>query len=383
MSLLKVVARLVALVLALLIVAAPLVAGYLYWRARHPGQSGGGNAAIVAPQQPGGIERALLGIYLGTKDAEIKRPAGNNPTPVKFTVFPGDTAEEIGANLKAYGLITDAELFRQLVKYQGVGQNLQAGEYELAATMSMEEVIAALQRSTLREARVTLREGWRLEQMAEVIAAAGVSTYDELVRVMRAGKYDESVLAAKPTGVSLEGYLYPDTYRLDMRWPAEQVVQLLVRTMDSRFTGAMRQQASAAGLTVHEALTVASLVEREAVLAAERPIVASVYLNRLRADMALEADATVQYALGYDAAQKRWWPNIQLDQLRTTESPYNTYLRRGLPPGPICSPSLASLQAVLQPAKTDYLFYYAKGDGSHAFARTFDEHLENQRKYQR
>ena len=99
--------------------------------------------------------------------------------------------------------------------------------------------------------------------------------------------------------------------------------------------------------------------------------------------MALEADATVQYALGYDDTQKRWWPNIQLQQLRTTESPYNTYLRRDLPPGPICGPSLASLQAVLQPAKTDYLFYYAKGDGSHAFAKTFEEHLDNQKKYQK
>lgn len=381
-TVLKALARLVALVLALCIIAAPLLAGFRYWQSRRTAAAAG-HPPVTAGGQPAGLEHTVLGIYLGTKDADIKRPAGTNPTPVKFTVFPGDTAEQIGKNLEAYGLITDADLFRQLVKYQGVGENLQAGEYELRATMTMEEVIDALQRSTLREARVTVREGWRLEEIAQAIADAGVARYDDLLRVMRSGKYDESVLSSKPASASLEGYLYPDTYRLDIRWPAEQVVQLLIKTMDTRFSGAMRQQAAAAGLTMHEALTVASLVEREAVLASERPIVASVYLNRLAKDMALEADATVQYALGYDAAQKRWWPNIQISQLRSVESPYNTYLRRDLPPGPICSPGLASLQAVLQPAKTDYLFYYAKGDGSHAFAKTFEEHLENQRKYQR
>lgn len=379
---LKALARIVALLLALAIIAAPLVGGYLYWRSRRVAPATG-SVPVITGDQPAGLERTVLGVYLGTKEAEIKRPAGANPTPVKFTVFPGDTAEDIGNNLEAYGLITDADLFRQLVKYKGVGENLQAGEYELRATMTMEEVIDALQRSTLREARVTLREGWRLEEIAQAIADAGISTYDDLLRVMRTGKYEESVLADKPASVSLEGYLYPDTYRLDMRWSAERAVQLLLQTMDSRFSGAMRQQATKAGLTMHEALTIASLVEREALLAAERPIVASVYLNRLEEGMALEADATVQYALGYDATQKRWWPNIKLEQLRTTESPYNTYLRRDLPPGPICSPGLASLQAVLQPAQTDYLFYYAKGDGSHAFAKTFEEHLENQKKYQR
>ena len=105
-------------------------------------------------------------------------------------------------------------------------------------------------------------------------------------------------------------------------------------------------------------------------------MIASVYLNRMAKNMPLEVDATVQYALGYDKTQQRWWPLITVDQFRTTESPYNTYLHRDLPPGPICSPGLASIQAVLQPAKSDYLFYFAKGDGSHVFAKTFEEHLQ-------
>ncbi len=375
--------RVVVLVLALLIVAAPLVGGYLFLKNRRttPAASSGAPSTVVA--KPEGLERTLLGVYLGMKDADIKRPAGSNGTAVKFIVSAGDTAEEIALNLKAYGLIGDAELFRQLVKYQGVGANLQAGEYELQQTMTMEDVVAALQRNRQFEVRVTIREGWRLEQTAQVLADNGVSTYDELMKAMNTARLAYGVLSDKPGAVSLEGYIYPDTYQMNPRWSADQVVDLLVSTLDRRFTPEMRQQATARKLTIHQALTVASLVEREAMLASERPIVASVYLNRLAKNMALEADATVQYALGYDKTQQRWWPIIQLSQLRSTESPYNTYLRRDLPPGPICSPGLASIQAVLQPAKSNYLFYYAKGDGSHAFAITFEEHLENQKKYQK
>ncbi len=366
---------------AVLLLATPIVAVHLFLQARQPSTPASATAPLVVGKKSGGIERSILGAYLGLKDADIHRPVGTNPTPVKFIVSVGDTADDISRNLQAYGLITDAALFKQLVKYRGVAQNLQAGEYELAATMTMDDIIVALQRSRQNEVRVTVREGWRLEQIAEVLSSNGVSTYDALLKVMRTGKFDAGVLSGKAADVSLEGYLYPDTYQMDPRWVAEKVVDLLISTMDSRFTPAMRQQATARGLTIHQVLTIASLVEREAVLASERPHVASVYLNRIARDMALEADATVQYALGYDKAQQRWWPQISLDQLRTTQSPYNTYLRRDLPPGPICSPGLASIQAVLQPSKSDDLFYFARGDGSHVFARTFEEHLENQKKY--
>jgi UPF0755 protein len=373
--------RAVFVVVAVLIVALPVVGVYVFLKSRQAAAPASAGAPLVVGEKSGSVERSLLGAYLSLKDAEIHRPMGTNPTPVKFIVSAGDTADDIARNLQAYGLISDADLFKQLVKYEGVAQNLQAGEYELAQTMAMDEIMVALQRSRQNEVRVTVREGWRIEQIADVLSSNGVSTYDALLKAMRSSQFDASVLSGRPADVSLEGYLYPDTYQMDPRWSAEQVIDLLVRTMDSRFTPAMRQQAAARSLTIHQVLTLASLVEREAVLASERPMVASVYLNRMAKNMALEADATVQYALGYDKTQQRWWPQITLGQLRTTESPYNTYLRRDLPPGPICSPGLASIQGVLQPAKSDYLFYYAKGDGSHVFARTFEEHLENQKKY--
>jgi len=375
-------------VLALAIVAAPVAGVYVFFRSRQPGPDKPAAVPVAPPAgEPSGriedVERTLLGIYLGMKDKDIKRPAGSDPTPVTFVVREGETAETIAQHLAAAGLITDAALFRQLVKYQGVGENLQAGEYQLRATMTMEEVVAALQRSRQREVRVTVQEGWRIEQIAEALAAAGLARAEDLLKAMRAGKYDYSILRDRPAGATLEGYLFPDTYLVDPRWQADQIVGVLVATMDRRFTPAMRQQATERGLNAHKVLTIASLVEREAVMQSERPLIAAVYLNRLDKGMALEADSTVQYALGYDKTQQRWWPNLSIEQLRQVESPYNTYLHRDLPPGPICSPGLSSIQAVLQPAKTDYLFYYAKGDGSHVFARTFEEHLENQRKYQK
>jgi UPF0755 protein len=380
----KRIARAFVIVFALMIIIAPLAGIVVILRSRTPSpEPGTAGAVTVGKPSSGGLERSLIGMYLNLHDADLHRPAGNDATPVKFVVNAGDSADIIGRNLQTAGLITDAELFRQYVKYQGVGENLQAGEYELEATMTMEQVVVALQKSRRQEVRVTVREGWRLEQIADMLSQNGLSTSDDLLKVMRSGKFDETILSARPAGVSLEGYLYPDTYQMDPRWTPEQIVDLLLNTMDKRFTPAMRQQATAQKLTVHQVLIIASIIERETAVASERPLIASVYLNRIAKNMPLEADPTVQYALGFDKAQQRWWPQITADQYRSTASPYNTYLSRDLPPGPICSPAQSAIDAVLQPAKSDYLYYLAKGDGTHVFARTFDEHLDNQKKYQK
>jgi len=298
-------------------------------------------------------------------------------------VRPGDTAEVIGRNLAAQGLINDAELFRQVVKYWGVGSRLEAGEYQLRATMTMEEIIEILQHSRATTRRLTVREGLRLEEVAEVVATAGLGTASDFIAAAQMWTGAYPILRDRPAGQGLEGYLYPDTYDVDLRWGPDQVVDLMVRTLDQHFTPQMRQQATARGLTIHQVLTLASLVERETVVARERTIIAGVYLNRWRAGMRLEADPTVQYALGYQKNQKTWWKSPLLLADLDIASPYNTYRVNGLPPGPICNPGLASIKAVLEPAATDYLFFVATGDGSHAFAKTLEEHLENIRKYQK
>jgi UPF0755 protein len=370
--------RIVAFVLALAVMLGIVAGGvwFVYTTLRAPAGSASGPSLDR-------LESLFLGIYLEMRRGDVESPAGTDPQQVPFTVYPAETPADIGRHLQAQGLIRDAELFRLLVKQRGVGERLEAGEYELQATMTMDEIINKLQRGRLRTTTITIPEGWRLEQVAEYLGQQNIGNPQDFLRLARSNQFDSGFawLRERPAGSTLEGYLFPDTYQIDATATISDVILLLLQNFDRRVTPQMRQQAAATKYSLYEVLTIASLVEREAVKAEERPLIASVYLNRLDKDMALEADSTVQYALGYQPEKNTWWRRLSVDQLRQVESPYNTYLHRGLPPGPICSPGLASIQAVLQPAQTDYLYYYAKGDGSHAFARTFEEHLENQQKY--
>jgi UPF0755 protein len=194
---------------------------------------------------------------------------------------------------------------------------------------------------------------------------------------------DHPLLADRPAGASLEGYLFPDTYRLPAQATPEDLLTRMLDNMQGRLPIGWEGMGSAQGLTFYELLTVASIVEREAVVPEERPTIASVYLNRLQEGMYLQADPTVQYAMGYQPETGQWWKTpVTLEEYENVNSPYNTYLYPGLPPGPICSPGADSILAVLQPAQTPYLFFVARGDGSHVFAETLEEHERNIQLYQ-
>jgi UPF0755 protein len=186
-----------------------------------------------------------------------------------------------------------------------------------------------------------------------------------------------SILKDKPARRSLEGYLFPNTYQVPPHYSGKAFARYMVSTLDKDFTPQMRRRAAAEHLSVFQVLTLASIVEREARVPQERPTIASVYLNRLKIGMKLQADPTVQYTVGTPA---NWWPLLRTDQLQTP-GPYNTYAHAGLPRGPIASPGLSSILAVLHPAPTKYLYFVAKGHGRHAFARTYDEQLANQQRY--
>ncbi len=371
----------VVMVLATLVACGGLVASRL--APAQPVTAPGGTPSTSPNGSGGGLEGQLLAIYLALRGGDVNRPAGTDDTTVTFAVRSGDTTTVIGDRLQAAGLVRDAEVFRLYVRSQGADGKLEAGDYRLRSTMSVAEIATVLRHAKAAASTVTLREGLRAEETADVLAAGTSQSSAGLLAVMKTGRFDYAALKDKPAAASLEGYLFPDTYEIAATATPTQVVDLLLKTFDQRVTAAMRQQAAARQQTIFQVLTVASLVEREAQLASERPIIASVYLNRLAKGMALEADSTVQYALGYDSKGKTWWRTLALDDLRRDAGPYSTYLNRGLPPGPICSPGLASIQAVLAPAKTDYLYYYAKGDGSHAFARTFEEHQQNMKTYGR
>ena len=317
---------------------------------------------------------------------EVITPAGDDPTPVRFVVKPGETAGGIATRLEKEGLITDARLFKAYVRFYRLDANLEAGEHTLRQTMTMEEVAHELLHARLREIQITIVPGWRLEQIAEMLGEETSISPEEFLLIARTGVFNYSFLADRPPGASLEGYLMADTYRISANSDARSLIERLLETFDQRVTPQMRRDAQARGLSLHQVVTLASIVEREALLDEERPIIASVYLNRLaeklpEADGYLRADPTFQYVRGYDPQTGRWWAPFNVDDVKAIDSPYNTFLHKGLPPGPICSPSLASIKAVIYPADTEYLYFYAKGDGSHAFAKTYEEHLRNQALY--
>jgi UPF0755 protein len=342
----------------------------------------------------------LLAAYLAGNQDALRHPAATIERPMQFVVQPGSTARKIAENLQNAGLITDARLFEAYVRVNGLASNLQAGVYTLSPSMTPVEIAETLQHAVAPSISVTIPEGWRLEQTADWLSASGTLDGEEYRRLASdsgwrpAADGGSSAPAAYnfldllPTGATLEGYLYPDTYELTKERATAQA--LLSRQLDNfaRLVMSDYEQAVADGstdLSLHDVVTLASIVEREAVIDDERPVIAGVYLNRLADNMKLEADPTVQYAMGYQAATGQWWKTpVSLDEYGQVESPYNTYLHNGLPPGPIASPGIASVRAVLHPAQHDYLYFVALADGSgrHAFSRTYEEHLENVRRYQ-
>lgn len=314
-------------------------------------------------------------------------PVAVSNEPVTITIQQGETPAAIARKLERAGVIRSAEHFGVLAGLMGVGNTLKAGEYELARGQPTAVVIDRLRRSvTVPQYVLTLVEGWRSEQMAEHLERKGIASVAEFQAALAATDYTAPFLAQRPPGASLEGYLFPDTYFFTIKATPRDIVARLLATFHEKFPPELQQQAMAQGLTLHQAVTLASIVEREAVVPEERPVIASVYLNRLREGMPLQADPTTQYAIAANpesVAKYGWWKRDLTEDDLKVRSPYNTYVVPGLPPGPIANPGAASLRAVAQPAQTDYLYFVAKPDGSHAFARTLEEHTRNVNLYQR
>jgi UPF0755 protein len=313
------------------------------------------------------------------------------PTPsgadsVSLEVTPGESAGDISRRLEEAGVIESGRLFRILVALMGVEDEMVAGRYEFDRGMPTLQVIGRLRQGITMPLTVTVPEGLRSEEVALLMEREGIVTAEDFQRALASEAYDFDFLSERPPGAGLEGYLFPATYGFSRGVTAEEVVRRMLAAFDAQVTPELRQAIQASGLTLHEGVTLASIVEREAVLPEERPIIASVFLNRLRLGMPLEADPTVQYALANDPASVDrfgfWKQGLTTEDLQV-DSPYNTYVNGGLPPGPIANPGLASLQAVAYPAQTDYLYFVARNDGSHVFAETLEEHLRNVEQYQR
>jgi len=378
----KYILRFLVFLLAITALVSVLVGGGLYlWSKMQKEGEQTSDWLSNADLSPSSIERMAIGLYLRYRQDDIERPPSDDETLVPFTIEPGETAVTIAVRLAEGGLINNAELFRLYIRYYGVDAHLEAGDFELRRNMTMEEIAEALQQARMEEVTVTILPGWRAEEIAEMLERENIMRSDAFLALVRQGTFAYAVLADRPEGSTLEGYLFPETYRLPAQATALDLVERMLKTFDQRFTPEMHQAVNQQGITIYEAVTLASIAEREGVVSEELPIIAGVYFNRLEQGMYLQADPTFQYARGYDAASGQWWAPFDVEDVELVQSPYNTFLNPGLPPGPICSPSQAALEAVTSSADTNYLFFYAKGDGTHAFATTYEEHLANQARY--
>ncbi|MHB1296747.1 MAG: endolytic transglycosylase MltG [Anaerolineae bacterium] len=327
------------------------------------------------------IQHTILGVYLDVRHEDVSTASQpDDDREITFIVEAGDTLTKVAMSLEDIGLISDSDLFTRVVQYAELEGNIEAGVYLLRGNMTMEQVMRELQHGSVPGAQVTIPEGWRAEEIGALLEDLNVVSNDAFMAAVQAGRSDLDYAADRPADrtSSLEGYLFPDTYQFPLESSADKVVEVLLQNWALRVDPELRRKAADRGMTIYEVLTLASIVEREAVVPAERPVIASVFYNRLESGMPLQADPTVQYARGVNAATGRWWEDITLEEANALQSPYNTYVNPGLPPGPICNPGLASIEAVLEPAETDYLYFRASSDGSHAFSTTFEEHLANE-----
>lgn len=294
----------------------------------------------------------------------------------QFVEIPaGAGSRTIGDRLVAAGIVRDAISFRAGLYISGKGRRLQAGEYRFDRAMTPMEVIDKLARGDVYVITITFPEGLTMADMGKIFETHGLGPASAFVTAAR----DSSAIKALDRAArDLEGYLFPETYLLSRHTDAPRLVRLMTERFEHVFTPDLRQAAAARGLTVRQAVTLASIVEKEAARPEERPMVAAVYENRLRIGMALQCDPTVIYAL--ERAGK-YTGNLRRDDL-AFDSPYNTYRYPGLPPGPIASPGRASLEAAVHPAPVDFLYFVSRNDGSHEFARTLEEHNRNVQKWQ-
>lgn len=306
---------------------------------------------------------------------ELRRTVYSSEQPLTLTIEPGMGVRQIGQELHRMGLVRHAELFRAVVAVRGVAGRLKAGEYAFSGNVTLDGIVDKLARGEVIRRVVTFPEGSDIETMAHLVAPQGMAP----AAFREAARNVALVADLDPQAQDLEGYLFPDTYDVTRRPDAADV---LVRRMVQRFRDVITPELPAiksSGRTVREVVTLASVVERETARPEERARVAGVFLNRLKKNMPLATDPTIIYALRkagrYDGNIRR--PDLDID------SPYNTYRRPGLPPGPIASAGRASLQAAVRPAQVDDLYFVSRNDGSHHFSRTFAEHQQAVAYYQR
>jgi len=300
------------------------------------------------------------------------QPANQNALTAVFLVSPGERFNNIADNLYKLGVLKHPFKFRMLGRLKGYDKRIRAGEYLLSTSMTPIQILEILSSGKIRLRRVMVPEGYSLKQIATVVEQTGLVSKEEFLRACR----DKNLLnKLNIEATSFEGYLFPDTYYFPRGVSAEKIISTMVKRFWSKFKPEWRKQAEELGWSVHEVVTLASIIEKETGEPSERALISSVFHNRLKRKMRLESDPTVIYGL------KEFNGNLTRKHLNTP-TPYNTYRIRGLPPGPISNPGAAAIRSALYPAVTEYLYFVSKRDRTHKFSTSIKEHNEAVRKYQ-
>ena len=283
-------------------------------------------------------------------------------------IMSGMNAGDIGTVLYNRGIIDSRFKFWLKAKLNGYESKFRTGSYAFTSGMDTDEVLDKLTKGTVEVYKFTIPEGFTVKDIAERLGKEGIADEKEFLRLAEdyapygyMEKNDEALYRA-------EGFLFPDTYVIDTDAVAEDIAAMMARDLDTRLTADMRDAAAEKNLSIYELITLASLVEKEARYDEDRPIIAQVFLKRLDVNMPLQSDATLQYLM--DAPKE----DVSIEDTKI-DSPYNTYQHSGLPPGPIANPGMAAIEAVLNPADTDYLYFVADRDGHNHYSYTYDEHL--------
>jgi UPF0755 protein len=348
--------------------------------------------AVLAGQGQGGVGDLVLGV-VQDRDTLLRNPAVRSVVASRvgavtdlaadtrgemrdFEVKKGETASDVSRRLATESLIRDRIAFLLPLYDDGHEDDIQAGIHRVSPAMTPREIGAVLiQKAPEDQATLRTIEGWRLTQIAtEVAKVFPKITKEAFLQAAVVGKRADPALAGLDPATPLEGFLFPDTYFFKKDASVETIIVTMLTTFESRAGAGLRQAAAQRKTTVYDLVKLASIVEREARDRKESPVIAGVYANRLKLGMKLDADPTIQYALGE-------WRELTLDDLKL-DSPYNTYKVAGLPPTPICGPGLAALQAAQQPQQHDFLYFVAKSDGTgdHLFAKTLEEQEANRLK---
>lgn len=286
------------------------------------------------------------------------------------TIKPGMNARDIAVILKEKGLIASVDIFLYILRLKGDnGKRFVPGTFDIPRGLRVDQLLESIFKAKPKTVWVTIPEGFNSREIAERLSANGVVSREEFLDALnRDIKGDYPSFIQPP----YEGFLFPDTYEFFLNSPPDLVIRRFLDRFVEVLPTDFEEKAKRLGLTPREAIILASLIEKEAQIDSERPIIAQVLLKRLKIGMKLQCDATVQYALGKTKSILSY-KDLEID------SPYNTYLHYGLPPGPICNPGLSSIVSAVNPSDTDYLFYFTRGNGAHIFSKTYEEHLARQR----